>query len=103
MLCSLLWRCKTSFGHRNEVESCKFICTKILCFTLTVPGQSVGGDGLLLIYLQILASLTVNISKMYTSSKHGSQENGGDSDVDSNSEMDHGENNVEELQVCRYS
>lgn len=64
-----------------------------------VPGQHVG-DGLLLIYLQILASLTVNISRVYSVSNggalHNSHEASGD---DSDSEMDHEESNVEELQV----
>ncbi|KAJ9576987.1 hypothetical protein L9F63_006424 [Diploptera punctata] len=64
-----------------------------------VPGQSVGGDGLLLIYLQILASLTVNISKMYMTSHGSSHESVGDSDFDSGSEMDHEDSNVEELHV----
>jgi hypothetical protein len=64
-----------------------------------VPGQHVG-DGLLLIYMQILASLTVNISRVYSVSNggalHSSHEASGD---DSDSEMDHEESNVEELQV----
>ena len=64
-----------------------------------VPGRHVG-DGLLLIYLQILASLTVNISRVYSVSNGGalynSHEASGD---DSDSEMDHEESNVEELQV----
>ncbi|PSN48070.1 hypothetical protein C0J52_03451 [Blattella germanica] len=70
-----------------------------------VPGQNTGivRDGLLLIYLQILASLTVNISKMYSASSintiHGTNDTAPDSDNDSSSEMDHEDNNIEELQV----
>jgi hypothetical protein len=68
----------------------------------SVPGQNVG-DGLLLIYLQILSSLTVNISKVCSGSSGGTAQSShyysGDSDDDSNSEMDHEESNVEELQV----
>ena len=64
-----------------------------------VPGRHVG-DGLLLIYLQILASLTVNISRVYSVSNGGalynSHEASGD---DSDSEMDHEESNEEELRV----
>ncbi|XP_069702572.1 ubiquitin-protein ligase E3C isoform X1 [Periplaneta americana] len=64
-----------------------------------VPGQNVGGDGLLLIYLQILASLTVNISKVYNGANGAALHSSHDSDIDSNSEMDHEESNVEELQI----
>jgi hypothetical protein len=64
-----------------------------------VPGRNIG-DGLLLIYLQILASLTVNISRVYGVSNggalHSNHEVSGD---DSDSEMDHEDSNVEELQV----
>lgn len=68
----------------------------------SVPGQNVG-DGLLLIYLQILANLTVNISKVYNGSNTGTKRSGhdtsGDSDDDSGNEMDHEGSNIEELQV----
>jgi hypothetical protein len=68
----------------------------------TVPRQSVG-DGLLLIYLQILASLTVNISKVYSGSNGGtgrsSHDTSGDSGDDSDSEMDHEDSSNQELQV----
>lgn len=63
-----------------------------------VPGQNVG-DGLLLIYLQILATLTVNVSKIYNRSSHSGHDTSGDSDDDSGNEMDHEESNIEELQV----
>lgn len=64
-----------------------------------VPGRHIG-DGLLLIYLQILASVTVNISRVYSVSNGGALYNGHEaSGDDSDSEMDHEESNVEELQV----
>jgi hypothetical protein len=71
-------------------------------FFFSVPRRSVG-DGLLLIYLQILASLTVNISKVYSGSNggtvHSSHDTSGDSGDDSDSEMDREDSSTQELQV----
>jgi hypothetical protein len=89
-------------SENHNLDSCLCDNFQSHCVLFSVPRRSVG-DGLLLIYLQILASLTVNISKVYTGSNgrtvHTGHETSGDSGDDSDSEMDHEDSSNQELQV----
>jgi hypothetical protein len=88
--------------ENHNLDSCFSENLQSHCVLVSVPRRSVG-DGLLLIYLQILASLTVNISKVYSGSNGGTVHSGhdtsGDSGDDSDSEMDHEDSSNQELQV----